>query len=162
MDPRKFGAIRLVPDEGPALAGVGPEPLDPEFTAEGLTQRLARRKAPVKALLCDQAVLAGIGNIYADEVLFLAAIHPLKTGADLSPKHIQGLHRAIASRLAEAVDLLAPLAGRAGPPTEAEEGLERLLVPRSEGAPCGQCGAPIERVTVRGRSSYFCPRCQVM
>ena len=84
VDPRKFGAIRLVPDDGPLLADVGPEPLDAEFTADVLSQRLTRRKAPVKALLCDQSVVAGIGNIYADEVLFQAGIHPLKAGADLA------------------------------------------------------------------------------
>ena len=157
VDPRKFGAIRLVPDDGPLLADVGPEPLDPEFTDGVLSQRLTRRKAPVKALLCDQSVVAGIGNIYADEVLFQAGIHPLKAGAALSQQDLRRLHRAIRDRLSKAVDLLAPLAGREGPPTEAEEGLETLLVPRSEGAACGECGAPIERVTVRARSSYFCP-----
>ena len=162
VDSRKLGGIWLVADSRPLLKGLGPEPLEAEFTPEVLQQQIRGRKAPIKALLCDQAVLAGIGNIYADEVLFLAAIHPLKTGADLSPKEIQRLHGAITDRLAEAVDLLAPLAGRAGPPTEAEEGLETLFMPRSEGASCGECGAPIERVTVRARSSYFCPRCQVM
>lgn len=160
VDPRKLGAIWLVGDEEEVLAGLGPEPLDPAFTPEVLAQRLSGRSAPIKALLCDQAVVAGIGNIYADEVLFVARMHPLTPGRLTSSRKARQLHQAIVTRLTEAVEQLAPLVPGGGPPTESGEGKELLLVPRSEGAPCARCGAPIRRIPVRGRSSYFCPRCQ--
>ena len=159
VDPRKLGAMWLVGDEEEALGRLGPEPLEDGFTPGVLARRLSRR-APVKALLCDQSIIAGIGNIYADEVLFAASIHPLKPGRDLSKGRNRRLHGAIVSRLSDAVERMAPLAGAQGPATESEAGIETLLVPRTEGAPCSRCGASIERVVVRGRSSYFCPRCQ--
>ena len=161
VDPRKFGAMWLVTDEVEVTAALGPEPLDPAFTPEVLAQRLSGRTAPVKALLCDQGVVAGIGNIYADDVLFAPGIHPFRKGALLSPDETQRLHRAIVDRLAEAIQQLAPLAGGAALATESLEERERFLVPRSEGAPCRVCDASISRVVVRARSSFFCPRCQV-
>ena len=160
VDPRKLGTMSLVADAADVLAGLGPEPLDAGFTPKVLAHQLSRRTAPVKALLCDQAVVAGIGNIYADEVLFLARIGPLRPGRDLSARDNRRLHEAIVGRLSEAVEQMAPLASAEGPPTESTEGLEALLVPRSEGAPCSRCGASIARVVVRGRSSYYCRRCQ--
>ena len=119
--PRKLGAMWLVRDEAEVLAGLGPEPLDQAFTPELLARRLSGRGAPVKALLCDQSIVAGIGNIYADEVLFLAGIHPLRPGRQMSAEEIQRLHEAIVSRLAEATKLLAPLVAAGGPPTEGEQ-----------------------------------------
>ena len=160
VDPRKLGAMWLVEDEDEVLSGLGPEPLDPEFTPQALGDQLSPRNAPVKALLCDQSVVAGIGNIYADEVLFLARVHPLKLGRELSEQDIEALHQAIVTRLREATEILAPLAAGGSPPTEGREGLKHLLVPRSEGPPCGGCRESIRRTVVRGRSTYFCPRCQ--
>jgi len=159
VDPRKLGVMWLVGDEVDVLAHLGPEPLAPAFTPEVLVQRLSGRTAPVKALLCDQSIVAGIGNIYADEVLFFSGVRPLRPGRLLSPADVQRLHSAIVGRLTEAVQQLSHLAGT-GPATESPEGRERLLVPRSDGSPCGTCATPISRVVVRGRSSYFCPRCQ--
>ena len=161
VDPRKLGAMWLVADEADVTAGLGPEPLDPAFTPKVLARRLSGRTAPVKALLCDQGVVAGIGNIYADEVLFASGIHPLRQGGLFAPEETQRLHRAIVDRLAEAIQQLAPLAGRADLATESPEGRERLLVPRSEGVPCCVCDTSISRVPIRGRSSFFCSRCQV-
>ena len=160
MDARKLGEMWLVEDEQQVFPDLGPEPLEPEFTSQVLGRQLSRRSAPVKALLCDQAVVAGIGNIYADEVLFLARVHPLRLGRDLSEGDIDRLHHAMVTRLPEATSLLAPLAGRGGPPAEGRQGLKLLLVPRSEGSPCPGCGTPIKRIAVRGRGSYFCGRCQ--
>ena len=150
----------LAGEEAQVLGGLGPEPLDPGFTRAVLGERLSGRNAPVKALLCDQAVLAGIGNIYADEVLFIAGIHPLKRGGDLASGELKLLHQAIVSRLAEATEMLVPLAGGVGPPTEGI--FDQLLMPRTEGKPCSQCEMPVSREVVRARSSYYCPRCQVM
>ena len=160
VDPRKLGMMWLVSDEAEVLAGLGPEPLDPAFTSELLAERLSGRDAPVKALLCDQATVAGIGNIYGDEVLFMAGIHPLKRGRLISPEEMVRLHEAIVSRLSKAIKPLIPLVPGGGPPSESEQWQTELLMPRSEGTPCGGCGAPASRVVVRGRSSYFCGRCQ--
>ena len=160
VDPRKLGAMWLVKDEMEVLAGLGPEPLAPEFTLEVLGQRLSGRAAPIKALLCDQAVVAGIGNFYGDEVLFLAGIHPLTPGRLTSKVQLRRLHEAIVARLAEATEQLVPLVGCGGPPTEAERSPDALLMPRTEGATCSRCGTPVRRIVLRGRSSYFCPRCQ--
>ena len=160
VDPRKFGGMWLVRDEAEVLDGLGPEPLEPTFTAEVLAGQFARRKAPVKALLLDQGLVAGIGNIYADEALFLAGIHPLKSGRNLSQKETAGLHAAIVTSLTAAIEPLVTYYAGGGQPIYAQQEPERLSMPRSEGAPCTRCGTAIERVVVRGRSSYVCPSCQ--
>ena len=160
VDPRKLGAIWLVKDESEVLAKLGPEPMDSAFTADALAERLSYRDVPVKALLCDQAIVAGIGNIYADEVLFIAGIHPLKRSRSMSANHMERLHEAIVRRLTEATRALPPYASGWGPATESHEESGSLLLLRSEGAHCGRCGTSVSRVKVRGRTSYFCARCQ--
>ena len=160
VDSRKLGAMWLVTDESDVLAGLGPEPLDASFTADQLALRLSGRSAPIKALLCDQSVVAGIGNIYADEVLFVSKIHPLRPGGELSARDSKRLHEAIVSRLTEATERLVPLVSMGGPPTESEGRGQLLLVPRSEGERCTRGRGHIRRIVVRGRGTYFCPRCQ--
>ena len=160
VDTRKLGSIWLVGDEATVLGGLGPEPLSVTFTKKVLAESLWRRKVPVKALLCDQALVAGIGNIYADEVLFSAGVHPLKIGHRMSRRQVDRLHSAIVTRLAEATELLVRRASSVGPPSESEGGDEALLVPRAKGAPCSRCETPVARAVIRGRSAYYCPRCQ--
>ena len=160
LDQRKLGMLWLVNDLEPLLQGLGTEPLEDGFTLELLQQRLDGRNAPIKALLCDQTVVAGIGNIYADEVLFAARIHPLKPAVHLSAEEIRGMHHAIRTVLAEAVEKLAGSMPFGGPPTESEEGSHHLRVPREKDTPCTLCGEMIDRVRVRGRSTYYCPACQ--
>ncbi|MCH8195767.1 MAG: bifunctional DNA-formamidopyrimidine glycosylase/DNA-(apurinic or apyrimidinic site) lyase [Chloroflexi bacterium] len=159
VDPRKLGTLALVADEASALPALGPEPLEPAFTPQALGKALGRR-VPVKALLCDQAVVAGIGNIYADEALFLACVHPAKPGNELTPAEVERLHGAIVSSLTEATVQIARIMPAKGPPTESDEGRSVLCVPRMAGAPCTRCGKPVQRVVIRSRSAYFCPRCQ--
>ena len=160
VDPRKLGTVQLVSEEAALVGNLGPEPLDESFTPEVLMQRLERRKAPIKALLCEQSVIAGIGNIYADEILFSAAVHPLTPGGELSSKQGKSLHAATGQILTLAVDKLAKLVSKGGPPTESAEGLGTLKVPRKANEPCTMCGQPIQRIIVRGRGAYFCPNCQ--
>ena len=160
VDPRKLGKMWLVEAEDEVLAGLGPEPLDPAFTPELLAQRISHRGTPVKALLCDQATIAGIGNIYADEILFLAGIHPLRRGRETSSREIHRLHQAIVRRLSEATKVMVPVVAARSTPPDGGQGLKLLLLPRSEGAPCNECGATVQRITVRARGTYFCPRCQ--
>lgn len=161
VDPRKFGKMWLVEDESEVLAGLGPEPLDPGFTHEVLAQGISHRSTPVKALLCEQATVAGIGNIYADEVLFLAGIHPLKTGREMTSREIHRLHQAIVRRLSEATKVLVSLVSARSIPADGGQELKLLQLPRFEGAPCYECGAAVQRIIVRARGTYFCPGCQM-
>jgi len=162
-DPRKFGRIELWPREveQKALAGLGPEPLDDEFTVKRLAQALAGRKGPIKQVLLDQKVVAGLGNIYTDEALFYAAIHPLRQANSLSPAEIQLLHEGIVSVLTLGIQHggtsfndYRDLWGEAG------ENYNHVYVYHREGQPCMRCGMPIERIIVAQRSTHFCPACQ--
>jgi formamidopyrimidine-DNA glycosylase len=160
VDPRKLGTVQLVGDEAAIAKNLGPEPLDDSFTPDVFMQRLERRKAPIKALLCEQSVIAGIGNIYADEILFYAAVHPLTPGGSVTPKQVTLMHTATVQILTQAIEKLEDLVSRGGPPTESAEGLGTLKVPRKAGTPCTKCGQPVQRLIVRGRGAYFCPNCQ--
>jgi formamidopyrimidine-DNA glycosylase len=165
-DARRFGWIRLAgPDPcrtDPFLARLGPDPLGEEFTPAVLRQALARRpRAPVKAVLLDQAAIAGIGNIYADEVLHRARVHPARPAGGLSQAEALRLHAAIQAILRAAVDsggtsfadYLNEARGRPGY-------LGQAHVFRRQGQPCQVCGTPTVRTTVAGRATNFCPHCQ--
>jgi formamidopyrimidine-DNA glycosylase len=136
--------------------------LDPLEATEGeFRQRLAVRRARIKALLLDQHVLRGMGNIYADESLWRARIHPARLAARLKPEQLTRLYRAIREVLREAIRLrgssVSNYVDAEGRPGEYQR---RHRVYRREGKGCLRCGAKIRRVSVAGRSSYFCPRCQ--
>lgn len=160
-DARKFGRIWLVRDVTEVVGKLGPEPLDWSFGPEQLGERLRVRRVAVKALLLDQTVIAGVGNIYADEALFLAGIHPLRPGASLTEDEIVRLHGTIRQVLAESIGergtLLRDYRTPYGP-----DGAYRshLRVYGQPGRPCPRCGAPIERIRVTQRSTHFCPHCQ--
>jgi len=160
-DTRKFGRVYLVSDPQTVVGGLGPEPLDDAFTAEELGRLLTQRRGRLKSLLLNQEFLAGLGNIYADEALFLARIHPLRTADTLSPSEVKELYRAIQKVLRQAiagrgtsVDRYRDASGEKG--TYQEE----LLIFRRTGEPCPRCGGPVERIVVGGRSTHFCPICQ--
>ena len=160
-DPRKLGAMWMVKDEHSVVGKLGPEPLEPGFTPEVLVQRLSNRSAPIKAVLCDQTVLAGVGNMYADEALFAAGIHPLKRANSLSKEEVLRLHRAVRQVLEDAIassgastrDYRRP----SGEPGSAQYAFQ---VAHRGGQPCPVCSTPIERIPIRNRGTYFCPRCQ--
>lgn len=166
IDPRTFGFVAVYDTEDVADSGLGrlgpdawTEPPDPA----GLAERLAGRTAPIKALLLDQGPISGLGNIYADEALFRAGIHPLTPGGDLGNEDCECLLGAVSEVLDAAIshggttlDDLAYLLpdGRAG------DNMTRLRVYGREGEPCDECGTPIERIVLRARSTHFCPTCQ--
>lgn len=160
-DPRKFGVFRLVKDKGTVIGKLGPEPLEADFTPEMLAERLAKRTAPIKALLCEQSVIAGIGSMYADEALFAAGIHPTRSGESLSQEEIERLHNAIRRILWAAI-------GNKGASVDTyfrPDGTKgtahyEFKVAHGRGKSCVVCGTPIERTVVRGRGTYFCPKCQ--
>lgn len=163
IDPRRFGHLGIKPlgmaRERRSLLGM--EPLTPEFTWKNLGRALKGRKAPIKALLLEQKLVAGLGNIYADEALFRARIHPEQTGGELGESALKNLHRAINDLIGEAVAAggtsfsdYVDATGQRG------EFFERLSVYGRENQPCPYCGTPIKRLKLRGRSTCYCPRCQ--
>ncbi len=160
-DPRRFGRMRIEPES--AMPGIltelGLEPL--EMTETEFTARLAERHAMIKALLLNQAVVRGLGNIYTDESLYRARIHPRRNAARLSGRERRALYRAIRKILEAAIRLggssISDYVDSAGNPGSFQL---RHQVYGREGKGCRRCRAKIRRMIVAGRSSYFCPRCQ--
>ncbi|HEY7850623.1 MAG TPA: bifunctional DNA-formamidopyrimidine glycosylase/DNA-(apurinic or apyrimidinic site) lyase, partial [Ktedonobacterales bacterium] len=162
-DPRKFGRVALAaPDALPAVfANLGPEPLEDAFTPAALAARLAGHKGAIKAVLLDQRVVAGLGNIYADESLFRARIHPLRSAATLTAEEIARLRVGIQGALTTGIAHGGTTFGRHRDLyNEAGVNLEHVEVYRRTGQPCLRCGAPIERIVVAQRGTHFCPHCQ--
>jgi formamidopyrimidine-DNA glycosylase len=163
-DVRRFGTwLLLEPHEVDAYLGerLGEEPLGPRFTSRRLEARLAGRRAPIKALLLDQRVVAGIGNIYADEALWYSRVHPLRPGGDLGRDEIRALHRGIRRALRVGVERQgATLSDYATPNGERGRMQEEFKVYSRTGEPCPRCGTPIERTRAGGRSTHYCPHCQ--
>jgi formamidopyrimidine-DNA glycosylase len=162
-DPRKFGRIELWPREreGEALAGLGVEPLGDEFTVEALARGLAGRKGAIKQVLLDQTVIAGLGNIYTDEVLYYAFIHPLRPAQSLSADEVHLLHEGIVAVLTLGIEHggtsfseYRDLWGEAG------DNYNHVRVYQQDGKPCARCGTLIERIVVGQRSTHYCPTCQ--
>ncbi len=160
-DPRKFGVMRVVQDKNSIVGKLGPEPLEVDFTPQVLAQRLARRTAPIKALLCDQSLIAGIGNMYADEALFAAKIHPLRSGDSLSQPEIERLCNVIRQILWSAISNKgASVDTYFRPDGTLGTAHFDFKVAHGRNKSCTNCGTPIERIAVRNRGTYFCPRCQ--
>lgn len=162
-DPRKFGRIYLVGDPQEVTAWLGPEPLDDGFTLDYFRRQLERRTGRIKSLLLNQRFLAGLGNIYADEALFVARLHPLRKADSLSLAEQARLYAAIRAVLHDAVTQrgttlsdggYTDASGRAG------RYQERLAVYRRAGEPCPRCQTLVERIALGGRSAHYCPVCQ--
>jgi len=165
QDTRKFGRLYLVDDPHQVTAGLGPEPLADNFTLDDFRELLVRRTGRLKPLLLNQSFLAGLGNIYADESLFAAGLHPLRKADSLTLAEQALLYRAIRTVLSGAV------AGRGttlsdGGYTDAagQAGTfqHRIAVYGRTGKPCHRCQTPIERIVLGGRSAHYCPVCQVV
>lgn len=162
-DVRRFGTwLVLEPGElAPYLAArLGPEPLGP-LTAARLADRFARRRAPIKAVLLDQRTLAGVGNIYADEALWHAGVHPLRPAAGLDGEEAARIHRGVRRVLRAGIERqgaslrdYVQLDGTGGTMQDEFHAYGR------EGEPCDRCGAPIEKIRVAGRGTWYCPHCQ--
>ncbi len=146
---------------GEVFSGHGPEPLQRGFTAQRFAERLARRSAKLKTLLLDQSFIAGVGNIYADEALWRARLHPLRAADTLDAADVRRLHRAVRQVLRQGIDNRgASFSDYVGVDGEPGDNAERLAVYRRTEQPCYRCGTRIERVVVGQRSTHFCPRCQ--
>ncbi len=163
-DVRRFGTWRVLEDVelGPYLATKnGPEPLGPRFTAAWLGEQLARRRAPLKAVLLDQRVVAGLGNIYADEALWRARLDPLRPADDLTREEVARAHRAIRAALRTGVERQgSTLRDYAAPDGSSGTMQDEFRAYGREGLPCPRCRTPIAKTRVGGRGTWFCPRCQ--
>jgi len=165
QDPRRFGLLRLVATcdahHDPALAGLGPDPvLDPP-SGPRLCERARGSKAPIKSFLMDQRRIAGVGNIYASEILHRARVHPARRTSSLSSAEWTAVAREVAAVLGEAID-------RMGTTFSMYRTLwnepgsfgDQLRVYERAGQPCGVCGKPIRRLVQANRASFYCPECQ--
>jgi formamidopyrimidine-DNA glycosylase len=163
-DPRRFGEAFLLDDADlpQRFSRLGVEPLSDEFTAEAIGAMAAGRTVPLKSFLLDQSGIAGVGNIYADEALYRARLHPLSPAGSMKPEHWQALRDAVVAALQAGIDAGGSSIDdyRDG---RGEKGTmqERFLVHTREGEPCPDCGGEVVRIVVGGRSTYFCPSCQV-
>jgi len=161
LDARKLGRVYWVRNAAEVVGHLGPEPLKEEFTLRGFAERLKKHRCRIKSLLLDQRFLAGLGNIYTDEALFLAGINPLRPADSLSPDEVQRLYRAIRTVLRQGIahrgTTFSSYLDAMGNPGENQEALQ---VFRRQGKPCPRCGTLIEKIRVGGRSTHFCPRCQ--
>jgi formamidopyrimidine-DNA glycosylase len=161
-DQRKFGRIWLVDDPQTVLHKLGPEPLDDQFTPDSFGDALAGRTASIKALLLNQTIVAGVGNIYADEALFLARIHPQRGGGSLSELEILALRDAVRTVLAQGIAMRGSSLQNYAPPSGEKGSFQEMhAVFRRTGQPCSTCGTPIERIKLAQRSTHFCPHCQL-
>jgi formamidopyrimidine-DNA glycosylase len=164
QDTRKFGRIYLVDNPRVVTAGLGPEPLDEDFTLDEFRRILARRTGRLKPLLLNQHFLAGLGNIYADEVLFAARLHPLRKADSLTADEQARLYGAIRSVLGSAVaDRGTTLSDGGYADASGQPGSYQtsLAVYGRTGQSCLRCDTPVERIVLGGRSAHYCPNCQV-
>ena len=164
-DVRRFGTWLLLepPDFEPYLATkVGVEPLGRALTARSLVDPLARRRAPLKAVVLDQRVFAGVGNIYADEALWWARLHPLRPACDVSPTELKALVRGIKRALRRGIARQgATLRDYRNADGAAGEMQTEFRVYGRDGEPCFRCGHAIEKTRAGGRGTWFCPNCQI-
>ena len=167
-DQRKFGWVKLIPTaeiiELPFMKKVGPEPLEPDFTVEEFSGRFVRRgRTNIKAALLDQSVVAGVGNIYADESLWGAKIHPQRLTATITSEEFQHLY----TELRAVMNLSIEKGGSSNHTYVNAEGkrgsyMDFARVFRREGLPCPRCGTTIEKMRVAGRGTHICPYCQTL
>ncbi len=163
VDPRRFGRLAVVRMESKSATGFaapGDEPLDSQI--EHFVTLFRGRKTPIKSALLNQKLLSGVGNIYADESLFRAGIRPRRRAASLTRAELRKLHGAVQEVLKEAIELGGSSVSDYVD-AEGREGFFQLQhrVYGREGEPCLVCGTPIKRVIIAGRSSHYCPRCQM-
>ncbi len=166
-DTRKFGRLYLAKDTAPILGRLGPEPLAQTFTAGHFTESLKARKRMMKPLLLDQHFIAGLGNIYVDEALWEAKIHPCRISATITTAEAGSLHRAIRRVLKRGLRNLGTSLGTGKTnfySVAKHQGRNRdeLRVFRRTGLPCPRCKTTVDRIIVGQRSTHICPKCQII
>ncbi|USR89380.1 DNA-formamidopyrimidine glycosylase [Phormidium yuhuli AB48] len=167
VDIRTFGRLWWVPPHTSphtvmtGLLSLGPEPFSPEFSSDYLISTLANRRKPIKTALLDQTIVAGVGNIYADESLFLSGIPPTRLCSQLTPDEIDRLRQQVIDVLSQAIEAGGTTLRDFRDVTGINGNYGGMAwVYNRNGQPCRQCGTPIARIKLGGRSSHFCPSCQ--
>lgn len=165
MDVRKFGKMQLIKKEeiknkGPIIK-MGLEPWDESLTLEYLKNKYSKKRLPIKSVLLDQSIIVGIGNIYADEILFLSRINPLKVSRDLSDEDIENIIKNTREVLEKAIEKGGTTI-RSYTSVDGVHGLfqQELYVHNKKGNSCQKCGNKIVKIVVGGRGTYYCPDCQ--
>jgi formamidopyrimidine-DNA glycosylase len=164
-DQRTFGTLYLVqPEEFGRIKGLvklGPEPLAGQFTPQYLQKTLAGRRTSIKSALLNQEIVAGLGNIYVDEALFNACLHPARQASSLTAAEIERLHRGIREVLQAGIKYRGTtIRNYVDGEGQAGDFQAKLAVYGQQGEPCKKCGTPLEKLRISGRSSVYCPRCQ--
>jgi formamidopyrimidine-DNA glycosylase len=160
-DVRRFGRMWLVGDENEVVGNLGPEPLNDEFTPAVLDDTLKGRQTPIKGLLLDQTLIAGIGNMYADEALYHARLHPLRPAGSLNKKEIAALHEAIQHVLNKGIRNKGASTDTYFRPSGSKGAAHlEFQVAHRKGQECPDCRRTIERITVLQRGTFYCPGCQ--
>lgn len=164
LDVRKFGRFTFHPEAGPALEHLGPEPLSDAMTPAVFSEALRARRRAIKPLLLDQSFLAGLGNIYVDESLFGARIHPQELACNVSKAKAARLHTEFQAVLRAAIKREGSSFDAFYRTPEGQPGSYQHLFKAygRTGKPCGRCQRPIRRIVVGQRGTHFCPRCQVL
>jgi formamidopyrimidine-DNA glycosylase len=164
-DVRRFGTwLLLEPSDldGYLESRVGPEPLAASYRARHLAAALAGRRAPIKAALLDQRTIAGVGNIYADEALWRARVHPLTPASELTSDEVKAIHAAVRAVLQRGIRRQgSTLRDYQLPDGTSGTAQDRFRVYGRAGADCERCGTPIDKIRVAGRGTWYCPGCQV-
>ena len=163
QDVRRFGRLWAFAPEAEEVffAGMGPEPFGEDFSVAYVRRELEGRTAPLKSFLMDQRRIAGVGNIYADEALFRARLHPLRAAGSVGPREAQRLHTALLETLQAGIDHEGASIESFVDPAGARGSFQEILnVYQRTGEPCRACGATVRRTVVGGRGTHFCPRCQ--
>jgi formamidopyrimidine-DNA glycosylase len=159
-DVRRWAMVRLEADAETFTAGMGPDALDPEFTAAEFAERVSARRSPIKSVLLDQKVLAGVGNIYADEALLIVGISPSRRADRVSAGRLETLHGTIVGVLKNALAFIESHPDNEGRPYVIDAQDDRMQITRKAGAPCPLCGGPQNAKKFGGRTAYYCPSCQ--
>jgi len=164
-DPRRFGTAELLKGCGSVddyfKNRLGPEPFDPQFDGEYLKSRTRGRKTPIKAVLLDQAVVAGVGNIYADEALFRAHVAPQRRAARVTRAEAELLTETVRDALSAGIDAKGASIDDFRDAYGVQGSFQdQFLVHRREALPCPECGTPVKKIRCAGRGTYYCPDCQ--
>ena len=164
-DVRRFGTwLLLEPSDVDTYIDtrVGKEPLDAAYKAKHLAEKLTTRRAPIKAAILDQRTVAGVGNIYADEALWRAQVHPLTPASELTADEVKAVHKGIRASLQAGVRRQgSTLRDYQLPDGSSGSAQDRFKVYGRGGLPCERCGTPIDKIRVAGRGTWYCPTCQV-
>jgi len=159
-DARSMGKVYITddPESVPGLQELGPDALDPDLTLDVFVQQMKRHRGQIKSLLCRQSFVAGIGNAYADDILFRAGIYPFRKRTELSGEEMEHIYWAMREVLTEAIEIVREQMGEGI--GQEEEFRDFLQVHRKGGQPCPVCGAPISEITAQRRITSFCRKCQ--